>query len=129
MRWLLIAFAGLGLTACVSLPDAPQPAAALIGTWLPLENGIVHPLACDSGLPIIYQADGRYLLFEEEGRWSLTGSRLTETAIAATEAGDPAEIALGQPLVSTLRFLDPNRFRKRLADGSQIELRRCPSSR
>lgn len=129
MRRLLIGLAFVGLAACTTLPDALPPASSLVGTWLPLENGIIHPLACASGLPIAYQADGRYLLFEEEGRWSLTGTRLTEIATAATEAGDPAEVALGQPFVSTLRFLGPDRFRKRLADGSQVEFRRCPSPR
>jgi len=118
----------LGLVGCTSLPQRSYPA-VLVGTWLPLENGIEHPLACASGLPISYEHSGRYLLFEEQGQWRLDGDRLTEVATAATEAGDPAEVAFGKPFVSTIRLLGRNRFLKRLGDGSQLEFRRCPATR
>ena len=128
MSRTLLVLGLLGLAGCTSLQDRSYPA-VLVGTWLPLENGIEHPLACASGLPISYEAGGRYRLFEEEGQWRLDGDRLTEVASAATEAGDPAEVAIGKPFVSTIRLLGRDRFLKRLSDGSRVDFRRCPATR
>lgn len=109
----------------------PQPPSAdwLIGGWLEMSGGSKYPLACESDLPIEYGTDGNYALLEEIGTWRLDNDVLTEIATEATEAADPAEVAIGRTYVSTIEKLSDDRFLKRLPDGQVLEFRRCPEIR
>lgn len=109
-------------------PGAGARAQWLPGVWLVMESEQDRSLlACASGLPIRYKADGTYVLFEESGVWRLDGNRLTETATEASEQGDPAEVQIGRPHVSTLQRIDPDSFLKTFADGGRALFRRCPA--
>lgn len=114
----------LVLAGCTTLPD--QPSKRLVGVWLEMSGGVEHPWSCASGLPIVYEADGRYVLFEEEGVWRLSGDVLTETATVVTDAGDPARTEIGVPYVSSLRWRGRDHFVKTLRGGERLEFRRCP---
>ena len=98
----------------------------LVGTWLQMEGEVAFPDSCASGLPITYQADGTYELFEEDGRWRLRGDKLEEVATGLTDAADPAEVKLGVRFTSTIRKINRDRFIKRFDNGLEIEFRRCP---
>jgi hypothetical protein len=117
----------LALGACATTPPGPSGPERLVGTWLMIEADLEFPLACASGLPIAYAADGTYALYEESGVWRLDGDVLTETATALTEAGDPDTSHLGRPFVSRIRWRGPDRFRKRFAEGNVETFRRCPA--
>lgn len=120
-----LALAGL-LGACATTGRyAPAPN-WLVGTWLMLAADIEHPLACASGLPIRYDRDGTYALFEELGTWRLEGDRLIETATEMTEAGDPDITGIGVPYRSRIDRRSRNEFRKTYADGAVETFRRCP---
>lgn len=122
---LLLALLALGLPA----PGAAAPPSRdwLVGTWILIEREADRDLdLCDSGLPITYRADGTYSLFEETGVWRLRGRRLTETATAATAAGDPADVEIGRPYRSRIARVGPDEMRKRFADGARMTLLRCP---
>lgn len=131
MKRLGIALIALNLAGCATTAGgAGGPTAAwLVGTWLEIGPDLVFPLACASGLPIRYERDGRYVLFEEDGSWHLDGERLTETALVAHEGTDPAEVQIGRPIVSRVERTGADAFRKVLADGSAETFRRCPGRR
>jgi hypothetical protein len=99
----------------------------LHGTWLAVEGRSDRDLtACSSGLPISYALDGTYSLFEESGRWRLHGATLTETSTEAHEdVIDPAEVEIGKPFRSTIRWLTRDSFIKTYSDGRQEIYRRC----
>jgi hypothetical protein len=97
-----------------------------VGAWLETSAEAKHPLQCASDVGITYNADGSYSLLGEIGTWRLDGAVLTETATEVTEAGDPTEVEIGRPYVSTIRRLGEGRFTKRLASGETLEFRRCP---
>jgi hypothetical protein len=135
MRFLCLA-AALLLAACATTPppaaSQSQAGAAadwLAGTWLMIGDGVEHPGGCNSGLPIGYSRDGRYTLFEESGTWRLQGERLTETATEVHDGADPAEVALGRPVVSRVQRTGPDSFRKTFTDGSKATFLRCPKAR
>jgi hypothetical protein len=120
------------LAACAATPRSTMPgtavptAAWLAGTWLMMDDDLEHPISCNSGLPIGYSRDGRYTLFEESGTWRLQGERLTETATEVHDGADPAEVALGRPIVSRIERMGPDSLRKTFADGSKATFLRCP---
>jgi hypothetical protein len=115
------------LGACATTGSSQPRAEWLVGTWLMLAPDLEFPTACASGLPISYQRDGTYRLFEEHGTWRLEGDRLTETATGATEdVIDPAEVQIGVPFVSRIDWQGRDTFRKTYADGSVETFRRCP---
>lgn len=128
---LALSFA-LSLAGCATISDREvgvgRPNSSwLVGSWLLLEPGEERDLSrCASGLPITYLRDGSYSLFEEVGTWHLHGDRLTETAMAATEAGNPAEVAIGQPFTSRIRRIGPGEMEKTFAGGERLTLLRCP---
>lgn len=125
MRLPVLAAAGL-LAGCATAPHRAPTAQWLAGIWLMLGEEIEHPLACASGLPIRYSADGTYGLFEENGIWRLDGDRLTETATEITEVGDPEGAQIGVPYVSRIARRGRDEFRKTYADGAVETFRRCP---
>lgn len=131
MRSLPLIALSLALAACTTtrpaMPAGPDLRPWLAGTWLLLEeDGDRSLVACNSGLPIAYAPDGTYSLFEESGRWSLSGDRLTETATEASDGTDPADVAIGRPFVSRIERVGPNEMRKTLHDGTVMTLLRCP---
>ena len=116
------------LSACATTAPRSRPGHWLIGTWLMMSEGVEHPLACESGLPIAYNANGTYDLFEDSGTWRLDGSRLTEVATRHHDSGGgEGSPELGRPYVSTIQRSGPDAFRKTYADGTIETFRRCPS--
>ena len=128
MRCLALLAAAL-LGGCATTGAPGRGDARLVGTWLVLSNEIEFPLACASGLPITYNGDRTYDLFEAYGTWRLDGDRLTETPTGATEVEDPAEIPIGVPFISRIEWRGPDTIVKTLADGTVETLRRCPAER
>lgn len=121
------AFVAAALLAGCATTEASAPGPEwLVGTWLMLSDDLDFPAACASGLPIVYNRDGSYGLFEEYGTWRLEGDRLTEMATGATEVEDPAEIEIGVPFVSRIERQSPDAFAKTFADGTVEIFRRCP---
>jgi hypothetical protein len=135
MKRLLCLAPALLLAACATTQPAARQTPAgptaqwLVGTWLMIDDPSEHPVACASGLPIAYSRDGRYTLFEESGTWRLEGERLTETATEIHDGADPAEVALGRPIVSRIERTGPDALRKTFADGSKATFLRCPKPR
>ncbi|WP_129791170.1 hypothetical protein [Sphingosinicella sp. CPCC 101087] len=119
--------AALAACATVEQRDASEP--RLVGTWLLMEPDVEFPLACASDVPVRYDADGRYHLFEESGTWRLDGDRLTETATEILESGDPETAELGRPFVSRIEWLGADAFRKFPQGAEAANFRRCPPSR
>jgi len=101
----------------------------LAGEWVMTGDALVFPLACDSDGPITYRADGSYSLWGEAGTWRLNGDALTET-LGGFDAlhSDRTADEIGKPILSTIAWIDENRFTKRFADGSKSEFRRCPEN-
>jgi len=99
----------------------------LVGEWVMMGDALLFPLACGSDGPITYRADGSYSLWGEAGTWRLNGDGLIET-LAGFDAlhSDRSTDEIGKPMVSTIAWIDENRFTKRFADGSKSEFRRCP---
>ncbi|MXQ14100.1 hypothetical protein [Microvirga makkahensis] len=109
------------------LPDraAASPAGKLRGRWLGLHRRVRFPLGCDSGEPVFYSQDGKYMTEGVIGTWRLQGNRLTETATEIAEPGEPG--AIGRPHVSRIAWEGPDKFVKTFPDGSRMTFRRCPS--
>ncbi len=127
MRWLPLLL--LLAPGCTTVPGVPQDSlgGSLVGTWLLIDKPSDRDMvACASGLPISYAADGTYALFEEGGVWRLEGDRLTETATEVSDAGDPNEVQIGRPFVSRLRWSGRDEFVKTTAGGEKMIFRRCP---
>lgn len=87
MLWLLLAAAQL------ETPDTRPvraDAAWLVGTWLlSADHSDLDRAACNSGTTHRYKADGTTEFFEGNGRWRLSGDRLSETITEVfPEAGD-----------------------------------------
>jgi hypothetical protein len=124
MRAAFAFAAALLASGCATMrPGAEQPSAAwLVGTWVLLAPDLEFPLACSSGLPIAYQADGTYRMFEEAGTWRLEGDRLHETP---TEAEDPRETRIGETHRNRIVRRGPDEMVKYFADGGSETLRRC----
>ena len=116
------------LTLAVCNGSSREPGSlSLPGEWVMMGDDIEFPLACGSHGPITYTADGKYVLWGETGTWRLEGRSLTE----AMTGFDPLHVDrsaedIGKPEVSTLTWIDPDRFSKRFADGSTREFVRCP---
>jgi hypothetical protein len=89
---------------------------------------VEFPLACSSGLPIAYNANGTYDLFEDSGTWRLEGERLTEVATQIHDSSGEDAAQIGRPYVSRIDRTGPDQFRKTYADGSVETFRRCPRS-
>ena len=124
MRALAVATALL-LSACTTTGGGAPPSREwLVGTWLLIGPDLEYPLACASGLPITYEADGTYHMFEEQGVWRLEGNRLYE---GATQADDPVEARVGVTNVNRVARRGPDEMEKRFEDGGRATLRRCPS--
>jgi hypothetical protein len=123
--WTLPLISLLGCTVSGSSPDGSW----LAGEWVMMDGILTHPLACGSHGPITYEADGRYALWGEAGTWRLKGNQLTET-MADFDAlhSDRSAADIGKPFVSTVNWIDRNRFSKRFADGSVNEFHRCPGT-
>ena len=126
-------FCLLATAGCAAArPDVRHSGAAwLPGSWLMMASRQDRDLtACSSGLPISYGRNGTYSLLEERGRWSLNGNILVETATEAHEdVVDPAEVAVGKPFRSRIRWLDRDSFIKIFQDDRQFVFRRCPDPR
>ena len=122
-RAVLIAM--LLATGCATVPDrSAQP--WLVGIWLMIEDDTQFPLACESGLPIRYDSNGRYFTYEEIGTWRLDGGRLTETATELNDTVEERAPELGRPYVSQVEHTGPDELRKTFAGGEQATFRRCP---
>jgi hypothetical protein len=119
-----------GLLGALCACGQPAPIGSLEGTWLMLDQGTRFPEACASGTTIQYRTDGTYSLWGEAGRWRLNRGVLTETMTSTDPVvGDGRPEDIGKAFVSTIRWNGPDRFRKRFADGSEHEFRRCPAGR
>lgn len=124
-KWIAIALLSLVSCASASAPQTPS-SEWLVGTWLMLDPDAEFPLECESGLPINYMVDGTYMLFGEVGTWRLEGATVHETATETTGTGDPSDVEIGRPYVSTLHRISQDRFLKRFENGQVGEFRRCP---
>ena len=107
---------------------APSPAGSstagrFAGRWLGLHKGVRFPLGCDSGEPVFYGRDGKYMTEGVTGTWRLQGDRLTEIATEIEEPGEPGMI--GRPYVSRIAWQGPDRFIKSSSKG-RMTFRRCP---
>jgi hypothetical protein len=122
MRLAVLLGTTVALAACATTRTSPS---WLVGTWLMMEPDVEFPLACASGLPIIYHADGTYDLMEGGGTWRLAGARLIETA-QVNDAADSGPPDLGRAYVAEIERLGPDAFRKTYADGAVETFRRCP---
>ena len=122
--WIMLA----ALTAACATTSRPTAGEHwLVGAWLMLGPDVEFPLACASGLPIRYDAGGRYVLFEGSGTWQLDGDRLTEIATGGSETADEGAPEIGRPYVSRIEQTGPDAFRKTYADGDVETFRRCPA--
>lgn len=108
----------------VPSPSASPAAGKLAGRWLGLHNGVQFPLGCDSGEPVFYGRDGKYVTEGVIGTWRLQSDRLIETATEIAEPGEPG--AIGRPHVSRIVWKGSDRFVKTFADGRSMTFRRCP---
>ena len=116
----------ISLGGCAT--SIPQPNRDwLPGEWVMMDGVLQYPLACGAHGPITYEADGTYFLWGEAGAWRLDSNVLTETMTGFEPLHiDRSDADIGKPYVSTLRWIDRNRFSKRFADGTTSEFRRCP---
>jgi hypothetical protein len=105
-------------------PSASPVAGKLAGRWLGLHKGVRFPLGCDSGEPIFYRDDGKYMAEGVIGTWRLQGDRLTETATQVEEPGEPG--AVGRPYVTRIAWEGPDTFIKTFPGGRRMPFRRCP---
>jgi hypothetical protein len=98
----------------------------LVGIWLGLQRGTKFPLACESGEPMRYSADGTFAGPGARGTWQLRDGRLTETATEVDEelGGDP--VAIGKPYISDITWKSADAFVKTFSNGSRMTFRRCP---
>lgn len=107
-----------------------QPASQwIVGTWVWAEEGQPAPIAeCESGLRVIYTADGTYRFLGEAGDWRLEGDRLTEIAgeVSTDHWRPDAASEVGQPWVARIERLDPARFVKHYEAGNRLVFHRCP---
>lgn len=132
MKRVISLAAALLLAGCATTPVPPSARSSswIVGTWLGVETDADRDLvACDSGLPIGYRADGTYVLFEERGTWRLDGDRLTEVVKEIHETADSSEAEIDRPYVSRVRRVDGNSFVKTFADGGRMLFLRCPAPR
>ncbi len=115
-------------SGCAAMPASSSGSGWLVGTWLMMESPRDRDLvACASGLPIAYAADGTYSMWEESGTWRLAGDRLTETATEAnTDIVGPEEVEIGRPYSSRIRRIGRDAFTKTYLDGATETFRRCP---
>ena len=111
----------LGLAAALggcAQPEAPSRL-WLVGSWAPEGR-------CDALLDTALRADGTYGMGDGGGRWSLVGDRLT-----ISEARRPGiqlmQARLGDPGISILRRLGPDRLEARPEGGPPSAYGRCPS--
>jgi hypothetical protein len=120
----------IGIIALALAVASPPDPAWLSGSWLLIKEESDRDLAaCASGLPIAYNADGTYTLFEESGTWRLTGDKLVEVATEVHEdVASAEEVALGKEYVSRIERLGPDEMRKLFADGVTMTLLRCPEA-
>lgn len=101
---------------------------SLAGEWVMMDGVLQFPRVCGAHGPITYSADGQYSLWGEAGTWRLDDGKLTETMTGVEPMHvDRSPEEIGKPDVSTIRWLDRDRFTKRFADGSVFEFRRCPA--
>jgi hypothetical protein len=114
------------LVACDDLGIQPARQIDLTGEWDWIDGTTEFPHSCGSPATIRYLSDGKYFYFGELGTWRLEGDALTEVATDITTNNDTEHAPIGRPFVSTLRWIDENRFSKRYANGNFIEFRRCP---
>ena len=95
------------------------PAYPLAGPWV---SAKYYPLACESGAPVVYLADGTFSDESVRGTWDLERDRLT---LIVTEAHHE-DATPGQRFQSRIEWLDRNQRIETLSDGRRITLRRCP---
>ena len=128
MRRPLSLLTALALAGCATTPSARAPTAEwLVGSWLMLAGGVSDVSSCESHLPIRYERDGTYHLWEDSGTWTLENGTLTETATELNDQADIAEpIELGRPFVSRVERVGRDRFVKTYSDGERHSFLRCP---
>lgn len=74
-----------------------------------------------------YYADGTYRLFAEAGTWRLQGKVLTEAATFVEPVHvDSDDVEIGRSQVSTIEWIDRDRFHKKYRGAVVREFRRCP---
>ena len=100
----------------------------LVGAWLPLKDWDSY--LCKTSGPVRYYSDGIFGSGVDIGTWQISGDVLTEIVTASSpEQEDWSPEDIGRPFVSTLRWLDEDRFLKRYADGTEMAFRRCPDQK
>lgn len=125
MRLAVLVGTTAALAACATT-SPPSAASWLVGTWLMMEPGVEHPLACASGLPITYEGDGSWALMDSSGTWRLEGLRLTETVTDVSDSADDGAPQVGRTYIAEVERTGPDAFRKTYADGVVESFRRCP---
>ena len=98
----------------------------LVGIWLAQKQGERSLLACASGLPIAYRADGTYGTWEWDGIWRLDGDRLIETATIDNEMIPPEEVPLGTNHVSRIVRVADDEMLQIHPNGTRVTHLRCP---
>jgi hypothetical protein len=110
-----------GGTTSASDPVSVGESSWLVGAW------VSRGVAC-GGEGLVYEADGTYGSDAQSGRWQLTGTTLTETALATVELGeDSTPIRNPRPVRSQILAIAPNRnaFAMRTANGEVWHMVRC----
>ena len=98
----------------------------MAGEWVWTDKYSTYPPSCGSHLSLKYYSNGAYELPGEVGTWRLEGKVLTEATAEFLEVHDEATAdEIGKQYVSTVQWIDPNRYLKRYADGDVMEFRRC----
>lgn len=98
----------------------------LVGTWLGLQAGLRFPLACESGEPVRYSADGTYAGPGARGTWQLQDGTLTEIAKEVDAQTGDASAKRGKPYRSRIVWKGPDSFVRTFPDGFEMTFRRCP---
>ena len=121
----------VALKGSLETPD-PTPLAPtdlwLRGRWLQdAKPEYVSRLACASGLPMVYEANGATFFFEGQGRWRLKGDKLTETITKVFDGTGSEEMQqeIGRPYTSQIKRVGPNEGAI-WVDGEWLPMLRCP---
>lgn len=99
----------------------------LVGEWDWIDGFSEFPNACGTDVTIQYHRNGEWFFWGESGTWKMKGAVLTE---AITEVdpkhSDKLPADIGKKYVSTLQWVEEDKFLKRYSDGDVMVFLRCP---